>query len=244
MKYLIIFNAVLILLCSCSNVFASQKLRIAYINAAPYSYQDVNNLPKGMLVDKFRELAVALGTDYEFIYLPHKRQIDFIKQGKVDLWAGQKNSRVSDEYAVKSHLPLFVMTMQVHWKNGTEPVASIDDLLGKNLILISSYSYGGHYAKLSKASPMLINSISHEDGFDRLFSATNQYLLGYERISKQVIEKFDIKGFQSASLDSYKLHLKLAKSYPNAEQIMSAMNGILEKQNVSALHTNNDSVEN
>lgn len=244
MKYLIVFNAVSILWCICSSTAANQTLRIAYIDAAPYSYQDTNNLPKGMLVDKFRELAVALGTDYEFIYLPHKRQIDFIKQGKVDVWAGQQNSRISDEYAVQSQLPLFVMTMQVHWKKGTTPIASIGELLGKNLILISSYSYGGNYANLSKASPMLIQSISHEDGFDRLFSGTNHYLLGYERISKQVIEKFDIKGFQSASLDSYKLYLKLAKSYPNAEQIMSAMNGILEKHNASAFHTNNNSVEN
>jgi ABC-type amino acid transport substrate-binding protein len=206
---------------------SSAKPRIAYVDVPPYAYQDANKIAKGLLIDKFREIMYSLEMEAEFIHLPHRRLIDFLEQGKIDLWAGQDNSQVNNELSLVSKSPLFVMELQAYWKTGTKRVDKPEDLNNKNLILISSYSYGGNYAKFAKESESVNYVINHEDGFDKLLSGNNQYLLGYKGISQEVIKKFKITNFQETSLAKYTLHLKLSKTYPDASELMKKIDAFL-----------------
>jgi polar amino acid transport system substrate-binding protein len=215
----------LLMLCLSLPVFS--KIRIAYLDVPPYAYQDANHQAKGELVDRFRDMMQALGMEAEFIHLPHRRLIDFIEQKKVDLWAGQDNSRVNNELALVSKAPLFLMDLQVYSKLGTNKVETFDDLYNKDLILISSYSYGGNYDKLAKHSKSVIYALNHEDGFDKMFSGHNKYLLGYKAMSRKVIEKFYITDLQETSLAKYKLYLKMSKTYPDAANIMNKIDALL-----------------
>lgn len=215
------------LLLLCLSLPSYAKVRIAYLEVPPYAYQNANNQPNGLLIDRFREMLQALGMEAEFIHLPHRRLISFIEQNKVDLWAGQDNSRVNNELAFVSKTPLFLMELQVYSKTGTKRVEKFEDLYSKNLILISSYSYGGNYRKLTEESVGVTYALNHEDGFDKLFSGQNKYLLGYKAMSRTVIEKFRITEFQETSLAKYKLYLKMSKTYPDAENIMKKIDAFL-----------------
>lgn len=203
------------------------NLRIAYIDAPPYAFLDEDNIESGLLIDSFREIAQHLEIQAEFVHLPHRRKIDFIEKRKVDLWAGQIDSKVNNELFLVSKTPLFLMELKVYWKHGTQKVTSIDDLYDKNLILISSFSYGGNHIRLNEESRSVTHAINHEDAFNKLFSANNRYLLGYSAISKATIEKFQIGNIQEASLSKYQLHLKLSKTYPNAPKIMQKIDAFL-----------------
>ncbi len=205
------------------------SFRIAFVDAPPYAYLDINGKPKGSLVQRFQEISIALDIEPVFIHLPHRRQIDFIEQGEVDIWAGQKVSQVSSEVSLVSKTPLFSMELQVFWKQGTDSVDKLSDLYGKKLILISSYSYGGHHNKLDENSESVTYAINHEDGFDKLYDGQGQYLLGYKRISQSVIQKFELTGFQKSSLAKYDLYLKLSKDYPNSPAVMAKINQFLSK---------------
>lgn len=99
-------------------VMISQKshatsFRIAFVDVPPYAYLDINGKPKGSLVQRFQEICIALDIEPVFIHLPHRRQIEFIEQGEVDIWAGQKMSQVSNEISLVSDTPLFSMELQV-----------------------------------------------------------------------------------------------------------------------------------
>jgi polar amino acid transport system substrate-binding protein len=211
------------------------KIRIAYVDAPPYAYQDKANQANGQLIEMFRELALVINEEAQFIYLPHRRQIDFIEQGKVDLWAGQKDSLVNSELSLVSATPLFSMELQVYWKKGSPPMAALLDLQDKHLILISSYAYGGNYSALVTNSKSVTYVVNHEDGFNQLFSADHKYLLGYQKIAQQVVDKFNIKGFQKASMAKYDLYLKLSKNYPNATAVMKKINDYLAIKNTSKI---------
>ena len=89
-------------------------------------------------------------------------------------------------------MPVFIMELQAYWKLGNKSVDKFEDLKNKNLVLISSYSYGGCFSQLSEESHSVSYVINHEDGFDKLLSGDNQYLLGYKKISHGVIDKFQI----------------------------------------------------
>lgn len=200
---------------------SANSLRVAYVDAPPYSYQDAERNAQGMLIDAYREIILAIGKQPEFIYLPHRRQIDFIEKGKVDTWAGQKNSQVNDDLFLVSESPLFLMEMQVYWKEGSQSIDNLIDLKGKSIILISSYSYGGNHETLAKKSKQAIYVINHEEGFDKLLSSDDYYLLGYKKISDSVINKFSLENVNRASLATYHLHLKLAKKYPKSVDVMN-----------------------
>lgn len=119
-----------------ANVNAN-SLKVAFVDAPPYSFQGPDNKAKGMLIDTYRDLILAIGKQPEFIFLPHRQQIEFIEKGLVDTWAGQKNSQVNDDLFLVSELPLYLMEMQVYWKKASEPVDKLQDLRGKSIILIS-----------------------------------------------------------------------------------------------------------
>jgi hypothetical protein len=217
----------------CFSLPCFSKVKIAYVDVAPYAYQDVDNRAKGQLIEKFREIMYSLEMEIEFIHLPHRRQIEFIEQGKVDLWAGQKNSQVNNELSLVSKTPLFVMALQAYWRAGTKGVTKLEDLNGKNLIMISSYSYGGNYSMFAKESQSATYVINHEDGFKKLLSGSNEYFLGYKDISQEVIEKFHITDIRQTPLAEYTLHLKLAKTFPNAIEVMKKVDVFLSTQNAT-----------
>jgi ABC-type amino acid transport substrate-binding protein len=230
MKYFLISVCSPILLALCLSYPAYAKTKIAYVHVPPYAYQDANKRAKGLLIEKFREIMYSIEVEAEFIQLPHRRLIKYIEQGKVDLWAGQDNSQVNNELSLVSKTPLFLMELKVYWKTGTPRVDTFEDLFNKNLIMISSYSYGGNYSKLAKKSESVTYVINHEEGFDKLLTGNNKYLLDYKGISQGVIEKFKITGFQEASLAKYTLYLKLSKAYPNASELMKKINAFLVSQ--------------
>lgn len=211
----------------CFSLPTMANLRIAYVDAPPYAFLNEDRIESGLLIDSFRDIIRHLKIDAEFIHLPHRRKIDFIEKGKVDLWAGQLNSKVNDELFLVSKTPLFLMELKVYWKNGTKKVTRFEDLNDKNLIMISSYSYGGNHAKLNEQSKSVTLAINHEDAFNKLFSGSDLYLLGYRAISQATIEKFRISNVEEASLNKYKLYLKLSKNYPNAAEIMAKIDAFL-----------------
>jgi ABC-type amino acid transport substrate-binding protein len=223
----------LIFLTLCASCSSFAKTRFAYAHVPPYAYQDVNNIAQGLLIEKIQKIMKSIKTEVEFIQLPHRRLINFIEQGRVDLWAGQDNSQVNNELSLVSKTPLFIMESQVYWKTGTKRVNNIKDLLNKNLILISSYSYGGNHSKFVKQRGSIKYVINHEDGIDKLLFGNNEYLLGYKGISQEVIEKFHITGFQEASLAKYTLYIKLSKTYPNAAEVMKKIDAVLLLQNLA-----------
>lgn len=208
-------------------VDAKQTVRIAFIDVPPYAYQNQEQQPKGKLIERFKEIMSAIDMEIEFIHLPHRRLVQFIEAGNVDVWAGLARSRIDDNISFMTSQPLFVMKLDAYWKQGTPSVTQLADLKDRNTILISSYSYGGHYRKLAEESLHTRSAINHEDGFDQLMTNHGFYLLGYHEIAQQVIQKFDIKGIEHAPLARYELHLKMSKSFPNANALIKEIDSII-----------------
>lgn len=206
---------------------ATEKIRVAFVEAPPLSYLDSNNIEKGKLIELFRDVSQSLELAPEFIYVPHKRKLQFIHEGKVDMWAGQKNSRVGDSIALTSRTSLFSMNLRVFWKKGEQHIESFGDLENSKLILIASYSYGGRYTELENGASDVIYAINHEDGMKKLFDNEGYYLLGYQEIANSTIKKYEINDVESTSLASYALYLKLSKRYPSAKQLMQKIDGYL-----------------
>lgn len=209
------------------NIQASEKITVAFVEAPPFSFLDKNNSERGKLVEIFRSVVQELGLHPEFVYVPHKRQLQFIHEGKVDMWAGQKNSRIGSDIALTSRNPLFLMNFRVFWKRDEQKIESLEDLAGIKLILIASYSYGGRYNELKDRASDVIYAINHEDGLQKLYENKSYYLLGYEAIATNIIKKYGVNEFESASLARYPLYLKLSKKYPNSEQLMTKIDEYL-----------------
>lgn len=213
-------------------VNAKQTVRIAFIDVPPYAYQNQEQQPKGKLIERFKEIMSAIDMEIEFIHLPHRRLVQFIEAGNVDVWAGLKQSRIKQDISFISNTPLFTMKLEAYWRKGTTPVQQFDALQGQNIILISSYSYGGRYEHLARGSRHTRFAIDHEDGFDQLMTQRNFYLLGYKAIAEETIEKFNISGVEHASLARYELYFKVAKTYPGAEELIRDVDEFLSSSDL------------
>ncbi|MDM7859812.1 transporter substrate-binding domain-containing protein [Alteromonas sp. ASW11-36] len=200
---------------------------MGFVDAPPYSFLDRNQQPAGQLIDVFKVIATELKLTPEFIYVPHKRQLAFIEQGMVDLWAGQKDSRVSSDLALTSEKPLFVMELSVFWPDGGIPVGSFEHLKGKHLILISSYSYGGRFEALVNGAANVSYAINHEDALDKLHQFPAAYMLGYSSITKQLQQKYQLDAVKQHALDRIPLFAKLSTQFANAEQTIIEINAVL-----------------
>lgn len=136
-----------------------------------------------------------------------------------------------------SRRPVAVAEIRVYRRSGVAPVGARADLVGKKVITIRGYSYGGLLDFIADEKNRVSNQVapSHVSAFRMLAQGRADYLLDYTGPAGEVLAAEPVAGVQSDSLSRQDIHLVLSKSYPDAPALMQRLETIAESLDLRAI---------
>jgi len=141
------------------------------------------------------------------------------------------------ECCLLSRKPLTVVEIRAYHRAGTAPIASVSDLLGKSIITIHGYSYGGLLTPLDEERNRTGNNLplTHAAAFHMLAQERADYVIDYAGPASEVLAATPIPGLRSELLSRQEVFLVLSRQYPGAERLMNRLENIAETLDVDAL---------
>ncbi len=205
---------------------AAQSLRWAYIEFPPVFFTDDAGKPAGSLIDIGAKVLDKAGFKWKAESFPTKRMIDCMVRGECDLWIGLATLPPFKDTTLAGKSDLLTITLCSYSIGDKPPIAKKEDLSGKSVIVLRSYSYGGwiHYIK-DPANNVRYQEIpdDHETAFKMLAAGRADYLLDYAGPSAGVIEKLAIPDLRNAVLSSFGARMVVSKKTPHAETILQRL---------------------
>ena len=160
---------------------------------------------------------------------PAARMFDYLKDGTAQ-FSMLVDAPALSECCLVSRKPVATAEVHVHRFATTPPVASREDLVGKSVITIRGYSYGGLAGFLADPRNRVEHSVAarHDAAFSMMEAGRGNYLVDYAGPAAEVLAARPVPGLVHDVLARQDVFLVLAKSYPDAAAVMARLEAIAD----------------
>lgn len=216
----------LLLICLCSISLAiGAEIKTGIINFPPFYVVNENGKHSGLCLDILVATLKKAKLDYNIHSYPPMRLFRNLNTGTTDLFLGIKGSPEYDEQVYYSKTPISHIQLRVY-ATGNTPLPSVkNDLVGKNVIAIRGYGYGGliNYLVDPKNEINVMYNSQHGAAFLMLKNKRAEYLLDYKHPADRVLQELIISDLKYVNLDEVGLFFIVSKKSPNALQLMEKL---------------------
>ena len=121
--------------------------------------------------------------------------------------------------------------VRAYWRPSNLPIRSITDLVGKDVITISGYSYASLMSFIKDPTNRINNhsAKSHDSAFAMLEMGRADYVIDYDGPATETLAAHPIAGIGYQVIDHLDVYLVLARSYPNAAAVMEKLESIASR---------------
>lgn len=180
----------------------------------------------GVLRNPLLNLAEALFTSLNYQWTanpyPANRMFERLEEGKSNFSMLVRAPRL-EKSCIFSKYPIVTTELRVYRTAESLPITRKEDLRGKQIITIRGYSYGaiGRYLRNTNNDVVIFDASRHESAFEMLAYGRAEYLLDYTGPSEEILAAKPIAGITSDILQHLGVYFVLARSYPNAPEVMA-----------------------
>lgn len=167
---------------------------------------------------------------------PAKRLFKNLKNGETNFTILVRASSLVEKF-IFSQEPIYSTSLNVYSLGDKKSIASKEDLAGTRLVTIRGYSYG----KLRKFINDPKNNITievantHSSALRMLALGRADYLVDYASATEDLLSQNPIANLKSDKLSELNIYLVLSKAYPNANEVMTKLETIMETIDVSEI---------
>lgn len=181
-------------------------------------------------------LMTRAGLPWHAMPYPARRLFNNLKNGTTHFSILVRASSLR-ESCIFSQKPVYSTKLNIYYIGDKFPVKSKQDLIGKQLITIRGYSYGGLLEFISNPDNKIFNGIAgtHKAAFQMLKNDRADYLLDYAAAADDILYESPIADITSNSISQLDIFLVLSKSYPGAEKLMVKLEEIVETLDVNEI---------
>lgn len=132
------------------------------------------------------------------------------------------------ECCIFSRKPILAIELRAYWLGNKTPITNRNQLIGKSVITIRGYSYGGlrDFINDPENRITLNEASTHQAALQMLLRKRADYLIDYTGPADEVVAAAQTKEIESSTLSRENVHLILAKSYPDAPKVMARLEAI------------------
>ncbi len=221
------FFAILFLLLTSLQAFCEEPLEVGVTNFPPFYIINKTNSNdvKGYLTDILKKVLTKAEIKHHIKGYPPKRLYKNVATGKTNIWLGTKNVPVYEKEVLYSKQQVTSIELRVYTVGDKPLLKTKKDLVGKELITIMGYGYGGlvKFLKDPKNKIKTDESSTHKSAFMKLMYNRRSYLLNYSRPAKKILEKNKIKGIKFSTLKNVAIFFVVSKKTINAKKILARM---------------------
>lgn len=216
---------------------APTKIRYALSSQSVFTTKmNAKGSVENPLIRVAAELFKRAKLDWESKQYPAARMFQKLTDGEAN-FSIIVNSPTLESCCIVGHIPVVTTELRVYHKKGAEPVLRAKDLIGKHVITLRGYSYGPLKSLITNPSNQVsvFPTATHATAFAMLAKERADYVLDYKHPSIEVLGKNPIKDIQFETLREINLYLVLNKNYPNAEDLLLKLEGIINKMDINAI---------
>lgn len=201
---------------------SQQHLQVGYVEFAPYYYTDDKGEVHGYLVNLAQTLADHSGFTIEFRSYPVKRLVKYITSGEVDVFLGMPTLKAFSENALISSMPIDTIQLRAYSLRELPPVQKKEDLVGKNILVLRGYSYGGWIQFIRDPANKVNYRIadSHKQALKMLVRREVDYLLDYKLPVAHAQKGMTLPTFYYNDVVSFQPRIMVSRKLHNAEEVM------------------------
>lgn len=215
----------------CLPAHSVQHLRMGYIEFPPHYYTDENGAAGGLLIDLIKSLAVQSGYTVGFHSYPANRLVQYLTEGKLDLFIGLQTLPQFMEATYMSDVAVGKLYMRIYSKTPLPDETRKEDLAGKRVLMIRGYSYGDWLSYIK--DPINNVDIRIADTHLQALMMINQrpidYLLDYKLPIIHASHKTDLPDLFFNNIGSHELHIIISKKSRNGKKALMALENAYHK---------------
>ncbi len=227
----------------CTIISPGIVLSSASLPAIEYVYPDqsiwtTKRDAEGFLDNPLLQVAEAIFSEKKITWsakpYPANRMFERLQGGKSNFSILVRASRLK-ESCIFSKMAVTYSELRVYKRAGATPITKKEDFKGKEVITIRGYSYGkiGNFLKDTVNGIVTHEAPHHESAFTMLSHARADYLLDYSGPSEEVLASQPIPGVSHDVLARLDVFLVLSKKYPDALNMMNALENITRNIDVT-----------
>lgn len=207
------------------------SLTFGYIEFPPYYYTDEKGGAQGHLIALANDIAKEAGYDIEYIPLPTKRALLSVANGEIDLWFGLSTIDVYKDHVLISEHPIDRLELRVYSTKDMEGFHNKYDLIGKSVVILRGYSYGGLLDFIEDPANKIytIRVTSHDQALSVLATRNIDYMIDYARIVESAREKYPVPTLKSRVLSTLDVHINLSNKMDNAKKVLERLGEAYKK---------------
>ena len=207
-------------------VKAQQPLIWGYVHFPPFTSQDDNGRAQGFLADITTDVLKRAEIPYSAIELPNRRAKALINSGEIHFGLFTKSFIQEPREFVTSDFAISQIELRAFWTGQTDPVRDKRDLIGKKLILMTAYTYGGlrkFFENPANDITIIANVEQHHRAFQALKVGRGDYLLDYRGPSLRALNNMNVPDIKFSTLSTIDIYFVMHKSYPQAQNTINKM---------------------
>jgi polar amino acid transport system substrate-binding protein len=173
-----------------------------------------------------------VGIPWHGVGYPGARMFENLRNGKSEFSMLVKSTALQT-CCLFSKMPVANTELRIYSKAGHPSVKSRADLIGKRVITILGFGYGGLLPFIEDQKNGISNQVAetHESAFAMLQRGRADYVLDYTGPSTEVLAVQPIRDVKFDVLDRLDIYLVLSRKRPNAPQLMARLETIAESLN-------------
>ncbi|MDX1589763.1 MAG: transporter substrate-binding domain-containing protein [Oleiphilaceae bacterium] len=216
-------------------------MRTAFIDFPPFKYVDDEGNAAGPWVEFSEKLAEQAGYQLEWIELPISRVYRQLISGEVDLWPGLAGIPELDGAVLETDLTPLSLTLAAYHKSDQPEISGIEELRGKDLILISGFTYLGFLDDiLASENTTVARSPNHGSALRMLSLGRGQYMINYDEPVKELLADNPMEDLRQSLLVRVRGAFVISKQMPGAETLKRDFEEAFRVLDLETLSSGND----
>lgn len=199
-----------------------QVLKIGYIEFPPVFFTNENGEPEGNLISLAGKVLPRAGYDWTASSYPTKRMVKMIITGELDLWIGLSTLPPFQDTTYIGESTVTTIELNAYRVGNKENITSKGDLVGKDIIIMRGYSYGGwiNFIKDSNNNINFIEIDNHKQGLLMIQANRADYFLDYTGPINNELKNIEIPNLSSNRISAFEARFVVSRKTKNGAKVL------------------------
>ncbi len=207
-----------------------EKVQVGVMHFPPYFVVENNfKVLGGYFVDYVKMAFTKAGVEYEIKGYPAKRLYQNLGEGTVQAFVGLIGVPEYDGKTLVSPEKIAEVVLEIYSievSNSNSPaIQSIEDLIGKSVIVINGYTYGGlkTFVDDPKNKITVMETSNYDSALSMLAAGRAPYMLGYKEVTDEALAVGKINRLKRFVIKILPIHVHVSKNTPQAQILLNKL---------------------
>ena len=200
----------------------TNSIRMGVIPFAPYYYTNENGQQDGWMYKIIKKISHKLDRQLRTKDLTPKRAIKEMASGNIDFIIALKTFKGIEKIGHIGNHPLARIRLSAYSVGKTKPMKKYSDLIGKDVIMVQGYSYGGLASFVKNPENKVTYHVvgTHALGLKMMKHSRADYLIAYKGPTESALKNYPIPNLSSTTIKELSVYFVFSKKMDGSKTML------------------------